>query len=185
MVSWAAGWCQHWPRKGPKSARWCGQDLHLKNTPQAALRKPGSILREGDITDLAGISSLIARFEIDTVFHLAAININTGAGVSPYQVFETNIRGVYTVLEACRTAAKPVSAIISSSKEVEDCFLPGSTRAHHPYMVSKAAAELTARAYHDTFGVPLALVRSDNLVRRRRFQLEPAHSWNHSSGFAR
>ena len=123
----------------------------------------GVEIAHGDITDLTLIAKLIAGSAIDTVYHLAAINTNTGAGVSPYQVFETNLRGVYTVLEACRTAPRIVRALIASSKEVEACFAPGSTRSRHPYMASKAAAELVAGAYGDTFGVPIAIVRSDNL----------------------
>ncbi len=131
----------------------------------AALSRPlpGVEIIRGDITSLGQMSGLIAESAIDTVYHLAASNINTGSKVSPYNVFETNVRGVYTVLEACRLAPQAVSAIVSSSKEVEDCFNPTAKRKHHPYMTSKAAAELLSRAYTDTFDVPVALVRSDNL----------------------
>ena len=38
----------------------------------------------GDVTDLGFISRLIADGNIDTVYHLAAININIGSGISPY-----------------------------------------------------------------------------------------------------
>jgi CDP-glucose 4,6-dehydratase len=127
------------------------------------LQSPGVEIAKGDITDLPYISNLIATAGIDTIYHLAASNINTGSTVSPYSLFETNIRGVYTVLEACRIAPHPVRAVVSSSKEVEDCFLPVVTRKHHPYMTSKAAAELVSRAYADTYQVSVALVRSDNL----------------------
>ncbi|MBU6408792.1 MAG: NAD-dependent epimerase/dehydratase family protein [Verrucomicrobia bacterium] len=117
----------------------------------------------GSIVSIREMSRLVADLCIDTVFHLAATNINTGAGISPYRVFETNIRGAYTVLEACRLAPQPVRAVLASSKEVEACFLPAAERAYHPYMVSKAAAELAARGYRDTFRVPVAVARSDNI----------------------
>ena len=123
----------------------------------------GGEVVQGDITDLDFVSRLITRSAIDTVYHLAAINTNTGSDTSPYTIFETNIRGVYTILEGGRTSTKPVRVVLSSSKEVEDCFLPGANRPHHPYMTSKAAAELVARAYCDTFGLPVVLVRSDNI----------------------
>jgi CDP-glucose 4,6-dehydratase len=137
----------------------------VKQGKNAAFLKvpPGLETIRGDITDLGQMSRLIAESAIDTVYHLAASNINTGSKVSPYNVFETNVRGVYTVLEACRLAPQAVSAIVSSSKEVEDCFNPTARRKHHPYMTSKAAAELLSRAYTDTFDVPVALIRSDNL----------------------
>jgi CDP-glucose 4,6-dehydratase len=125
--------------------------------------KGGVEIKQGNVTSLDFVSRLVTESKIDTVYHLAAINTNTGSDLSPYEIFETNIRGVYTVLEACRTAPKPARAVVASSKEVEDCFLPGANRPSHPYMTSKAAAELVARAYSDTFSLPVALVRSDNI----------------------
>lgn len=101
--------------------------------------------------------------KIDTVYHLAAINTNTGSTISPYDIFETNLRGTYTILEACQRMSYPIRAVISSSKEVEACFRPGTGRKHHPYLVSKAAAELIARTYFDTTGVAAAVVGPDNI----------------------
>lgn len=158
--------------------RWLIQSLAAANSDVCALVRPNSSTNEkahhrlrqtgidfveGDITNLAFISKLIADREIDTVYHLAAINVNTGSKISPYEIFETNTRSTYTILEACRLAPKPARAIIASSKEVEDCFLPESNRKFHPYMTSKAAAELITRAFGDTFQLPVVLVRSDNL----------------------
>lgn len=168
LVTGADGFVGHWLVRALAGAGasvralvWSG----LKENAPALrrLQLPGVEIVTGDITDLAFVSELLRRSRIDTVYHLAAININIGTAVSPYAVFETNLRGVYTLLEACRTAAHPVSAVLASSKEVEDCFLPATARKHHPYMASKAAAELVARAYHDTYSVPVVRVRSDNL----------------------
>lgn len=118
---------------------------------------------QGDVTNLDLVSSLIRDSKIDIVYHLAAINTNTGSSISPYDIFETNTRGTYTVLEACRRSERPVHTVIASSKEVEDCFRPGNGRKHHPYMASKAAAELIAKTYFDTAGVAAAVVRLDNI----------------------
>jgi CDP-glucose 4,6-dehydratase len=116
-----------------------------------------------DITNLEEVLGLLRDSKIDLVYHLAAINTNTGSAISPYDIFECNTRGTYTILEACRRTPQPVHAVISSSKEVEDCFRPGNGRKHHPYMASKAAAELIAKTYFDTAGVPAAVVRLDNI----------------------
>ena len=118
---------------------------------------------DGEITDLAFISDLLSQAHIDLVYHLAAINTNTGSSISPYDILETNTRGTYTVLEACRRSGHPVSAVISSSKEVEDCFRPETARKFHSYMASKAAAELIARTYCDSAGVATAILRLDNI----------------------
>jgi CDP-glucose 4,6-dehydratase len=118
---------------------------------------------QGDITNLEFISQLLRNARIDLVYHLAAINTNTGSSISPYDIFETNTRGTYTILEACRRSDRPVHAVISSSKEVEDCFCPGNGRKHHSYMASKASAELIAKTYFETAGVAAAVIRLDNI----------------------
>jgi len=126
-------------------------------------RNPGIKVVRGNITDLNFMSRLVADSGIEIVYHLAAINTNTGTGRPPYEIFETNIRGVYTILEACRIAPQPARAVVASSKEVEGCFLSGTIRKQHPYMAAKAAAELVTRAYGDTFGLAVALMRSGNI----------------------
>ncbi len=129
---------------------------------QSLLTSAATIVK-GDITDLTLLSKLLRDQQIDLVYHLAAINTNTGSSISPYDIFETNTRGTYTILEACRRSDRPVHAVISSSKEVEDCFRPGNGRKHHSYMASKASAELIAKTYFDTAGVAAAVVRLDNI----------------------
>ena len=123
----------------------------------------GATVVRGDVTRLDFLMDLCRDARINMVFHLAAVNLNTGADFSPYALWETNIRGVYTVLEACRQAVPGVRVVLASSREAEDCFLSKPGRPYHPYMVSKAVAELVARAYNDTFGISVAWVRSDNL----------------------
>lgn len=117
----------------------------------------------GDVTDVDSLIALINKDAIDTVFHLAATNINTGAGISPYDVYEANLRGTYALLEACRRAIKPPAFILSSSREVDDCWVTESSRRFHPYMTSKASAELCVRAFDDTYGMSCAIVRLDNV----------------------
>lgn len=167
MVTGADGFVGRWltralAGRGAKATAliWSGND---DAQVEEKLRAAGAAIVRGDVADLSCISRVMCDEGIDTVFHLAAINTNRGAGLSPYEIFETNIRGTYTVLEACRNASAGTRAIVSSSKEVEDCFRIESGRKHHPYMTSKASAELIARTYGDTFGVPVALVRSDNI----------------------
>jgi CDP-glucose 4,6-dehydratase len=167
MVTGADGFVGRWltqalAKRGAKVTVliWSGSDdAHAEETLQAT----GAAIVRGDVTDLGAMSRVICDAGIDTVFHLAAVNTNRKDGLSPYELFETNVRGTYTVLEACRKATAGTRAIVSSSKEVEDCFRSESGRKHHPYMASKASAELIARTYGETYGVPVALVRSDNI----------------------
>jgi CDP-glucose 4,6-dehydratase len=137
---------------------WSGnQECDVKS-----LMASGATIVRGDITDISLLTGLCGDSGINTVFHLAAVNSNTGS-LPPYALWEANIRGVYTVLEACRAASPKARVVIASSREAEECFSGLSGRPHHPYMVSKASAELIARAYSDTFDLLTSCVRSDNL----------------------
>ena len=122
----------------------------------------GVEVMKGDVCDLNALRHRIGRSAFNLVYHLAASNVNIGAGTSPYDIFETNTRGTYPLLEACRSARHPPQVILASSHEVEDCHRPG-TRKFHPYMVSKASAEWMVRTFSDTFGIPASIVRSNNI----------------------
>lgn len=118
---------------------------------------------EGNVADAECIASTMRRFRIGTVFHLAGINVNRGSVVEPRLFFDAHVHGACSVLDACRMAANQCTVVLASSREVEDCLRPDCPRAMHPYMASKAAAELIARAYHDTYEIPVVVLRSQNI----------------------
>jgi CDP-glucose 4,6-dehydratase len=82
--------------------------------------------------------------------------------------FDTNIRGTWNVLEACRQHGVTRVVVAASDKAYgvhdrlpyrEDFAL----EPRYPYDVSKAAADLIARSYWHTFGLPVAVTRFANL----------------------
>ena len=54
------------------------------------------------MTDYRLVERVINERSIDTVFHLGAQAIVKKGRKAPYQTFESNIRGTYTLLDACR-----------------------------------------------------------------------------------
>ena len=56
----------------------------------------------GDICDEGLIARTLAEYEVDDVFHLAAQTQVGVAARAPRSTFETNVRGTWMVLEACR-----------------------------------------------------------------------------------
>lgn len=122
----------------------------------------GVITLPCDVSDLNELCILFSDKSFDVVIHLAAINRNTGFA-SPYSLWESNIRGTYSILEACRLFASNARIIIASSREAESCFGSISNRIYHPYMVSKAADELIAFSYRDSFSLSVSCVRTDNI----------------------
>jgi CDP-glucose 4,6-dehydratase len=121
-----------------------------------------------DLLDEDGVSRALAEQEADTVFHLGAQTIVGAAASSPATTFETNVRGTWTVLEGCRRSGVDRVVVASSDKAygahdelpyVEEAPL----RPTAPYEASKAAADLIARSYWPSFGLPVAVTRFANV----------------------
>jgi CDP-glucose 4,6-dehydratase len=122
----------------------------------------------GDLIAPGVIERAINEYEVDTVFHLAAQTIVGTANRSPVPTFEANIRGTWSLLEACRMNQVPRVIVAASDKAYgpsddlpyrEDHPLG----ARYPYDVSKAATDLIARSYWHTFTVPVVVTRFANL----------------------
>ena len=74
-----------------------------------------SVVR-GDICELGLLERVLAEHEIEDVFHLAAQTIVSTAGRAPLSTFETNIRGTWLLLEACRRHGAERVIVASSDK---------------------------------------------------------------------
>jgi CDP-glucose 4,6-dehydratase len=122
----------------------------------------------GDLRDHELVLSLLRESSIDAVFHLAAQAIVGDANASPLPTFEINILGTWVVLEACREAGIERVVVASSDKAYgPHAELPYTEETPlqptFPYDVSKAAADLVARGYWHTYGLPVAVTRFANL----------------------
>ncbi len=114
------------------------------------------------ITDLGDMAHAVGDGDFELVFHLAAVNTNRGSRFPAYGVFETNLRGTYTVLEAARMAGKQPKVVVFSSREVEPLLRRDPDGPTHPYAASKLGAELAAAAYADTCGLDVSIIRTGN-----------------------
>ena len=122
----------------------------------------------GDICSDGFVERVLVDYEVDSVFHLAAQTLVGSANNSPVSTFETNVRGTWTVLEACRRHGAERVIVASSDKAYgnhdelpyrEDHAL----RPRYPYDASKAAADLISRSYWHTWQLPVAVTRFANL----------------------
>ena len=124
----------------------------------------------GDLNDLPLLVRALNEYEIHTVFHLAAQTIVGTAVRSPLSTFESNIRGTWNVLEACRVCGKTVERVVFASSDKAygaHAQLPYSEETpligRAPYDVSKSCADLIARSFFETYGVPVVITRCANL----------------------
>ncbi len=144
------------------------------HNPQSQLFKSGNVeqvtLVSGDLEDYWSIERALNEHEVDTVFHLGARAIVGAANRAPLPIFESNIRGTYNLLEACRTHEKLVKRIVVASSDkaygsqpvlpyTEDMPLIG----RFPYDVSKTCTDLLAQSYFHSFNLPIAISRCGNI----------------------
>lgn len=126
----------------------------------------------GKLEEYNDMVRAINEFEVDTVFHLGAQAIVNSARRMPLQTFETNIRGTYNLLEACRVVNSyglATRVVIASSDKAygvqselpytEGMVLSG----RHPYDVSKVCADIIAQGYAETYGLHIGIARSGNV----------------------
>ena len=122
----------------------------------------------GDLSSSYLLERALGEYEIEVVFHLAAQTQVQIANRNPLSTFESNIRGTWDLLDACRRSPKVKSVVLASSDKAygdqavlpykEDMPLLGK----HPYDVSKSCADLIAQSYAYTFRVPVAITRCGN-----------------------
>ncbi len=143
------------------------------DVPQSHLVRSGIVQRirvvRGDVTDYALMERVLNEYEIETLFHLAAQTIVGIANRAPLSTFETNIKGTWVVLEAARRSPTVQRVLVASSDKAygTPSTLPYTEnmplQGEHPYDVSKSAADLIARTYARTYGLPVAVTRCANL----------------------
>lgn len=124
----------------------------------------------GELIDYELVLRAVNEYEIDTVFHLGAQTIVGTASRSPLSTFEANIKGTWTLLEACRQCASKIERVLVASSDkaygshdnlpyTEETPLVG----RFPYDVSKSCTDLISMSYYHTYQLPVAVTRCGNL----------------------
>src|ERR1051325_7186593 len=113
----------------------------------------------GDICDAALVNSLVGDEKPDVIVNFAAESHVDRSILSPAPVFESNLRGTFTLLEAARTNKTPrflhvsTDEVYGSIPEPHDADENYPLRASSPYSASKAGSDLLALSYFVTYGV--------------------------------
>jgi CDP-glucose 4,6-dehydratase len=142
--------------------------------PRSRLVQAGLIDRvnvvRGELEDYSVILRALNEYEIDTVFHLGAQTIVGTAARSALSTFESNIRGTWNLLEACRACWRKIRRVVVASSDKAYGVheqLPyteeASLRGCFPYDVSKSCADLISLCYFHTYRLPVAITRCGNL----------------------
>ena len=142
--------------------------------PQSELIRSGDVTRctvvNGVVEDLSTVTRALNHYSCDTLFHLAAQTQVGAAWRDPFETYESNVRGTYTVLEACRRLGTQVKRIVVASSDTaygDAAELPytENTRldAKYPYDTSKLCTDFITRSYVVTYGLPATIARCGNI----------------------
>ncbi len=122
----------------------------------------------GDICDAALVHSLVAEVQPDVIVNFAAESHVDRSILSPAPVFETNLRGAFTLLEAARTHHTPRFLHVSTDEVYGSIAPPHDAdenyplRPSSPYSASKAGSDLLALSYFVTYRLPVIVTRASN-----------------------
>jgi len=122
----------------------------------------------GDICDARLVNELVSEARPDVIVNFAAESHVDRSILSPAPVFETNLRGTFTLLEAARLHKVPrflhvstdeVYGSIETSYEADETY---PLRPSSPYSASKAGSDLLALSYFVTYRLPVMVTRASN-----------------------
>jgi CDP-glucose 4,6-dehydratase len=174
LVTGARGFAGAWLAKGllERGDRVVSLDRGRPERPASTLSLLGI---EGEVADVVGdlrdgdlLRRVLSEHRVTDVYHLAAETIVATVAASPVRGFDTNVRGTWTLLDACLAAGAERVVVASSDKAYgahealpyrEDFALNATA----PYEASKAAADVIARSYWPSYGLPVAVTRFANI----------------------
>lgn len=122
----------------------------------------------GDICDAAVVDSILSEEKPDAIVHFAAESHVDRSILSPEPVFQTNLRGTFTLLEGARRHATARFVHVSTDEVYGSLQAPLESTEEFPlnpsspYSASKAGADLLARSYFVTYKLPVVITRASN-----------------------
>ncbi|ELP86785.1 DTDP-glucose 4,6-dehydratase, putative [Entamoeba invadens IP1] len=127
-----------------------------------------------DITDAHTMQKIFEMEKVDTVMHFAAqTHVDNSFGNS-FQFTHNNIMGTHVLLEVAKNA-KVRRFIHVSTDEVYGQVIGNAATENsllnptNPYSATKAGAEFIARAFYQSFGLPLIITRGNNVFGPHQF----------------
>ena len=136
--------------------------------------RPGAVLCEGpfeyiDVARRESIEEVVNRYDIDTIYHMAAILSAVGEA-KPHLAWDVNMNGLYNILEVARehnlTRVFCPSSIAAFGPETPRDNTPQETvlRPRTMYGVTKVAGELLCDYYVRRFGLDVRGVRYPGII---------------------
>lgn len=133
----------------------------------------------GDIADQKKINATFKKYRPDYVINFAAeTHVDRSIHVGALEFINTNVVGVFNILEAVKVAGTVESFVQVSTDEVygsldlksKEKFSEDTAFAPNvPYAATKAGGDMLCRAYHNTWGVPVIVTHCSNNYGPRQY----------------
>lgn len=125
------------------------------------------ILEKGDVTDINLLSSLIDKYQINEVYHLAGL-LSAGGEKDPQRAWDVNVNGLRSVLDLAKEKNLRVFwpssiAAFGPSTPKENVPQHTSLEPTSMYGVTKVAGELLCQYYFKRWGVDVRSLRYPGL----------------------
>ena len=128
-----------------------------------------------DICDQAAMKDLVSSFKPNTIMHLAAETHVDRSIDGPRAFIDTNIIGTYSLLEAARefvsSGAAPADfrfhhistdEVYGSLGDTGEFTEDSPYQPNSPYSAAKASSDMLARAWDETFDLPVVVTNCSN-----------------------
>ena len=135
---------------------------------EAVAANPNYRFVHADICDAEAVNRVFEEEKPDAVVHFAAESHVDRSILSPAPVFETNLRGSFTLLEAARQFKTPRFQHVSTDEVYGSIDAPHEADESYPlvtsspYSASKAGSDLLALSYFKTYKMPVTVTRASN-----------------------
>lgn len=124
----------------------------------------------GNIGNRELVDHLFSQYRPNVVVNFAAESHNSRAVINPGIFFETNVIGTQKLMDASLANGVERFHHVSTCEVYGDMALDSSERftehspykPRSPYNASKAAADLTVKAYYETFSLPITISNCSN-----------------------
>lgn len=129
-----------------------------------SLKYSNYVLVQGDIRDRKLLHEVFAKYNFDTVIHLAAIAGVRKSIETPWEYMDVDVTGTVNILEVCRKYEVKKVVFASSSSVYGNNKMPFVEKdvvdsQMSPYAAAKASGELLCKTYHNLYGMPIVCLR--------------------------
>jgi dTDP-glucose 4,6-dehydratase/UDP-glucose 4,6-dehydratase len=126
---------------------------------------------KGNICDKDLIHHILNTYHIDTVVHFAAQSHVDNSFDASLQYTQDNVVGTHVLLQTSKEYGKLKRFVHFSTDEVygevsqhhPGCLEQSILNPTNPYAATKAAAEMLVTSYYHSFGLPIVIIRCNNV----------------------